>query len=320
MIGRLPLWATLIPLAVGLLVWGVLWRGQAASFEADLQKLLPGTDISVTGFPYRLEAEIAPISRRHEDTALVASLEAREISVNRVPWQPGRQVLNLTDSTARLALKPLPGVTARVTAAEAQASLRLEQGRIARLSGVWENPRIETGLLPSAATARHFEAHLRETPSSKAAPASPRLPTQVQLVLAADALRLGSGDPLGFALDSELTARTPIDSLAGWARGGTAEIRAATLSDATGEVARLAATLVAEDGALRLAGTIETVCPANVRAALAGLPPVSEKRLRKPQRIAVGGKLPGNLQAAPPELGRPAGPIRGQEPACPRLR
>lgn len=319
MIGRLPLWATLLPLAIGILVWALVWRGQAARFEDDLQKALPGVDVSVTGFPYRLEAHIKPVSRRHEDTALVAALGAAVVSVNRVPWQPGRQVLNLTDSTAAIALKPLAGVSAKISAAEAQASLRLEDGRIARLSGVWEKPRIETGLLP-AATAGHFEAHLRETPSTGAAAASPRLPTQAQLVLAATALRLGGGDPLTLAFDSELTAGAPLKSLAEWEGGGTAEIRAATLSDATGEVARLAATLVGEGGALRLVGTVETVCPANVRAAIAGLPPVSEKRLRKPERIAVSGTLPGNVVAAPPEAGRPAGPVRGQEPPCPRLR
>jgi hypothetical protein len=319
MIGRLPLWATLVPLLLGILIWGFVWRGQATRFEDDLQKALPGVDISVTGFPYRLEAHVAPASRRHEDTALVAALTATEVSVNRVPWQPGRQVLNLTDSTAEIALKPLAGVSARISAAEAQASLRLEEGRIARLSGVWESPRIETGLLPPA-TARHFEAHLRETQSGKAPAATPRLPTQAQLVLAATDLRLGQSDPLTLAFDSELTASAPITSLADWATGGTAEIRAATLSDATGEVARLAATVVAEGGALRLSGTIDTVCPASVRAALAGLPPVSEKRLRKPERIAVGGTLPGNVQAALPEPGRPAGPVRGQEPPCPRLR
>jgi hypothetical protein len=319
MIGRLPLWATLLPLLVGVLVWAVLWRGQAARLEDDLQRALPGTDIAVTGFPYRLEAHISPVSRRHEDTALVTALKAAEVSVNRVPWQPGRQVLNLTDSTAAIALRPLAGVSATISAAEAQASLRLEEGRIARLSGVWESPRIETGLLPPA-TAGHFEAHLRETPSAKSAPSSPRLPTQAQLVLAAKELRLGQSDPLALAFDSELTAGAPLASLAGWATGGTAEIRAATLSDRTGDVARLTATLVAEAGALRLSGTVETVCPANVRAALAGLPPVSEKRLRKPERIALSGTLPGGIVAAPAVPGRPAGPVRGQEPPCPRLR
>lgn len=320
MIGRFPLWATLLPLLVGILVWGLLWRGQAAGFEADLQKILPSAEIVVTGFPYRLEAKVAPVRLSHQDTALVASLTAPEVSVNRVPWQPDRQVINLTGSTASIALKPILGAAARITAPEAQASLRLDQGRIARLSGVWEEPKLETGLLPVAATARHFEAHLRETPSSKAAPASPRLPTQVQLMLSARALRLGGSDSLDFVLDSDLTARAAIESLAGWASGGTAEIRAATLTDATGEVARLSATLVDDKGELRLAGTIESVCPANVRAAIAGLPPVSEKRLRKPERIAIGGTLPGNIQAAPPTAGRPAGPVRGQEPPCPRLR
>ncbi|MFN7175250.1 MAG: hypothetical protein ACK4MT_11250, partial [Thermaurantiacus tibetensis] len=101
----------------------------------------------------------------------------------------------------------------------------------------------------------------------------------------------------------------------------TAEIRSLTLSDPTGEVARLSATLVPDGaGRLRVAGTIETVCPASVRAALEGAPPVSEQRSRRPETIAFEGLLPRDLRVAPRDPSKPPPPVRAQEPECPRLR
>jgi hypothetical protein len=329
MIGRLPLWAMLVPLLVGVAAWALMWRSYADGLEADLRQVLPpGTEIATSGFPYRLEAHVTPLDLSHRDTALAARLKAGDVSVNRVPWQRDRQVLNLTDSVADIALTPLPAARARVAAAEAQASLRLEPergqgGRIARLSAIWVQPAIATGLLPGPIKAARFEAHLRETPADSARPdpRSPRLPTQVQLVLDGTGVQFGAGDPLALALAAELTAGAPISSLRGWAKGGTAEIGSATLADATGEVARLSATLVPDGaGALRIAGTIETVCPANVRAALAGLPPVSERRVRKAEAIAFSGTLPGGVSAAARNPALPPAPVRAQQPPCPRLR
>lgn len=321
---RIPLWTTLLPLAAGVLVWIVLWRGYAAGFEREIRAIVPADGpISIGGFPYRLEADLGSVRLRHRDEALQLALDAEDVRVNRVPWQRDRQVISLGASQARVALSPLPAAEVEVDSPAAQASLRLADGRIARLSAVWQAPTIGTRLLPVAITAERFEAHLRETPSADGtrAPASPRLPTQVQLVLAGEGVRLGAGAPLKLALDSELTAAGPIASFAGWQKDGTVEIRALTLSDGTGEVARLSATLVPDGaGRLRVAGAIQTVCPASVRAALAGAPPVSEKRTRQPETVAFEGRLPGELAVDTRDPARPPAPVRGQQPACPRLR
>jgi hypothetical protein len=230
-------------------------------------------------------------------------------------------VLNLTGVSSEALLKSVVGAAARVDAPAAQASLRLEGSRIARLSIVWQAPTIQVGLFATPAVAKTFEAHLRETPATAGAdPASPQLPTQVQLVLSGKEMKFGNGQPLAFDLVSELTASRPISSLAGWEKGGTAEIRSATLSDDTGEVARLSATLVEEGGVLRLVGTIETVCPMSVRAAVGGTAPVAELRTRKPERIAISGTLPAGLEMAARDPALPPAPVRGQEPPCPRLR
>jgi hypothetical protein len=317
---RIPLWATLIPLMLGIAVWGFIWRGYEAGFEADLRKVLPSDmAIDAAGFPYRLEARLATVKLDHRDAALQLGLAAEDATINRVPWQRDRQVITVGQSQARAALAPLAGADVAVDAPEALASLRLADGRIARLSIVWQKPAITTGLFALPVKADSFEAHLRETPADTKA-AGPRLPTQAQLVLAGTGVRFGGGAPLKLAMDSEMTGPGPITSLAGWEQGGTAEIRSATLSDATGEVARLSATLVEEEGRLRIAGTVETVCPATVRAAFSGTGAPEEKRSRVPEKIAIQGTLPGGVTAAPRDPTRPPPPVRGQEPPCPALR
>lgn len=324
---RIPLWATLIPLVLGVLLWAWLWRGYEARLESDLAKILPpGTAIEATGFPYRLEARIAPARAALDDVALSASVSAAEAAVNRVPWQRDRQVIAARNSDAAIALKSLPGAHVRVTAPMAQASLRLDDGRIARLSIVWDQPDLSTGLVAVPVRAGRLEAHLRETPAPAGGqPAGtaggPTGPTQAQLVLGSPDIRFGEGAPLVFSLDSELTAAAPLTSFAGWAGGGTYEIRSATLADKTGEVARLSATLVRDaQGRLAIAGTIDTVCPASVRAAIAGEAAPVEQRTRKPERIAISGSLPGEITATARDAGKPPPPVRGQEPPCPRLR
>jgi hypothetical protein len=85
-------------------------------------------------------------------------------------------------------------------------------------------------------------------------------------------------------------------------------------------VARVKATIVPIGrSGLRLAGTIETVCPASVAAAIAAAPPVSEQRLRAPVQLAFQG-VPGAVTLAPlpADLARRA--VRAQLPPCPVLR
>lgn len=321
---RVPLWTTLIPLVAGVAVWAVLWTGYQRDFERTLATVLPAdAAVATGGFPYRLDARVAPLALAWSGDALAARLDAAEAVANRVPWQPERTVLNLRAPVLRLSLEPLTDATLTIAAPAAQGSLRTADGRIARLSVVWEDAVVRLGWLPVAVRAETLEAHLRETPASSAVAdsASPRLPTQDQLVLSGTGVRFGDGDRLALALDSEVTADRPVDSLRTWLAQGTVEARALTLSDATGEVARFVGTLVpGGDGRVRVAGTVETVCPQSVRAAFAGGPAPSEKRTRRPERIAFTGLLPGGLELAPADPARPPAPVRGQQPACPRLR
>ncbi len=90
------------------------------------------------------------------------------------------------------------------------------------------------------------------------------------------------------------------------------------LADASGEVARLTASVVPVAGTLRLTGTVTTVCPASVRAAVDGTAPAPELRLRNPVRLAFGG-TPGFFVLAPMPTDAPTA-VRGQMPPCPRLR
>lgn len=319
---RIPLWTTLVPLLLGVAVWAFIWRGYEADLAADLQSVLPpDAGIETGGFPYRLEARLGAMKLEQQDSALRLALAVDGASINRVPWQRNRQVISLGRSQAQAALLPIPGAEFQIDAPAAQASLRLDGKRIARLSAVWQQPEIRTGLFEAALKASQFEAHLRETPAKGTAPGgrSP-FPTQVQLVLNGTEVRIAQGAPLALALTGELTAPQPITSLATWQQGGAGEIRSAVLSDATGEVARLSATVSADGGQLRVSGTVETVCPASVRAAIAGAPAPAEQRSRKPERIAVSGTLPGGLVAAPRDPGKPPPPVRAQEPPCPRMR
>lgn len=321
---RIPLWVTLIPLALGLLVWIWLWRGYESRLTAELAAILPpGATIEASGFPYRLEARIAPADIFFDGAGVVASAKAAEVAVNRVPWQNDRQVISLRDTSATLALKPYSGARLWVVAPTAQASLRMAGDSIARLSVVWDKPELATGLFGGRIEAETLETHFRETPTPAGSgdPKSPAFPVQAQLALSGSGVRFGGGGPLSLTLDAELTAPAALRSLAGWDEDGTAEIRAAVLSDATGEVARLTATLVPDgDKHLAIAGTIDTVCPASVRAAIAGEPVPTELRARKPERIAISGRLPGEVTASRADPTKPPPPVRGQEPPCPRLR
>lgn len=320
---RFPLWVTLVPLALGAALWFFMWTSFRDRLDQALAETLPaGTSWSLGGFPYRLEARTGPVALDYQGEATRARLEARQLTVNRQPWRTDRQVVNLEDSRLSLALAPLAAMSATIEARAAQASLRTEADRVARLSIVWEKPLIGLGFLDQPLAATSFEVHLRETPADADPESlSPVLPVQDQLVIRASDVRLGEGSPLRLMLDAELTAARPVRSLAVWRDGGTAEIRDLVLSDATGDVLRLSATLSPDkDGRLAVAGTITTVCPASVRAAFAGLPPVSEKRARRPVTLAFRA-IPGvSAVVAPPEPGKPPPPVRGQEPDCPRLR
>lgn len=321
---RWPLWVTLLPLVAGVLVWYWVWDGYRDAFVAQVQAVLPGATVSGGGFPYRLEAGIAPVSVRREGAALKAEVSAAELRINRVPWQKDREVLEFKGVEARIALSPLAGMHARVEAAEAVSSLRRADDRVARLSIVWAKPTLHLGFLPGALTAEKFEAHVRETPSPDSAgprtgtPSSPRLPTQAQMVLTGEGVRWSGGDPLALRMEMEFTAAQPLGSYAAWAVDGTAEMETLTLTDATGRVALIKATLVPDGaGRLRIAGTLETVCPATLRALARGEAPPVEQRARRPITMAFSGMVPGGIQLPPADPTKPPPPVRGQEPPCP---
>lgn len=315
---RIPLWATLAPLVLGILLWLWLWRGYAADFRAELEKALPAdTAIEISGFPYRLEARVQHFDARGGDV-LHGAVRADELVVNRVPWQRNRQVLSLRNPVAEVEVAPLAGAGIEVAAPESQASLHLEQGRLARLSMVWEQAAIKTGLLPVQADARHFEAHVRELPADGAASANA---ARAEIILSGEDVQFGGGDPLSLAVEAEVQGRAPLEGYAGWADGGIVAIRSASLTDAGGEVARFSGMLKPDGhGAMQLQGAVETVCPATVRAALQGLDHKHEMRARKPVVLAVSGAFPGDLTTPPADPSKPPPPVRGQDAPCPRLR
>jgi hypothetical protein len=313
---RWPLLLSLLPLLLGLAVYGLFWRGWAADFETTLGRWFPGEAVAVSGFPYRLEAELAGVKRAHAGGTSLG-LAAARLRLNRGPWRPELTVLQgqgvaLTAGAARL--------SARVAAATATASLKLDGGRLARLSVVLPGAVGNAGLGPDF-RADSLELHGREI-EGLADPASPRLPQQGQLVVGATGLRLGQGAAL--ALAAEVTARGAgrLTDYGRWAAGGGSLDIVMAGSDATGEIFKLEASAVPLGTGLRLAGTITTICPLSVQAALDGIAAPAEQRLRSPVRLALETALPAGgavaLRGMPADLATRA--RRGQLPACPRLR
>lgn len=315
---RLPLWATLIPLIVGLAIYWWYWDRERAAFEDRLETLF-GEAVSVNGFPYRLEADVAEPRLRH-DGEFALDVRAGRAVINRQPWRDSLSFVRLIEPRLQWRA-PALGLGFDVASGSEQASLRLDGERIARLSSVHETAELRLPFVGTPATAKSFEWHFRETPAAPdPASRAPTFPEQAQLVLAAEAVRFGQGDPLKLAAQIGLTSAAPVWDLASWRRGGTVELRRVTLSDAAGEVATLIATGSASLTApLRIAGTIETVCPITVQAAFAGTAaPAREYRTRRPVKLGIGG-TPGNLELVLPTGGPRRMPVRAQEAPCPRL-
>lgn len=315
---RLPLWATLIPLIVGLAIYWWYWDRERAAFEDRLETLF-GKDVSVSGFPYRLEGDIVKPRLGH-DGQYALDVGAHRAVINRQPWRDALSFVRLVEPRLQWRA-PAIDIGFDVASRTAQASLRLDGGRIVRLSSVHDAAELRLPFVGAPATAKSFEWHFRDTPAAPdPASRAPTFPEQAQLVLAADAVRFGQGDPLKLAAQIGLTSAAPIWDLASWRRGGTVELRRLTLSDAAGEVATLIATGSASQTApLRIAGTIETVCPITVQAAFAGTAtPVREYRTRRPVKLGFGG-TPGDLELLLPAGGPRRMPVRAQEAPCPKL-
>ena len=320
---RVPIWTTLLPLVAGLSVYWWYWDQQHDAFRAGLERVLDrGQAIEVGGFPYRLEATLGPVTLRREGQDWFIQGSAAEAIVNRQPWRPDPTIIRLRHPQFQLAVPSVTGARLDVEGAASETSLRWNGDRIARLSTAVQDAGVWFALLPAPATAGQFELHFRETPATlDPASRAPTYPEQAQLVLAGEALRFGNGDPLTFAAEAGLTAAMPVRSLAAWQTGGTIELKRLTLSDKTGEVLSMTATLVpGSDGRPRVAGTVETVCPVAVLAAFRGRQPTTEeRRTRKPVRLAFEG-MPGDFDLIEPAAATAKRPVRGQEPPCPLIR
>lgn len=311
---RWPLLMALLPLLLGLAVYGQLWRGWAADYESTLARWFPGSRPQATGFPYRLEAELAGVALFRGGTVELAAAVER-LRLNRGPWRPELTVMQ----GQKIALSARLGMLApRVAASAGTASLKLDAGRLARLSIILPNARGNVGLGPDF-TADTVELHAREL-RGLAEPQSPRLPAQGQLVIGATGLRLGQGAPISVEGEAQVRGPARLTDYARWAGSGSIDVTLAG-RDATGEVFSLAATMVPVGQGLRLAGTVATVCPLSVQAALNGSTPPAELRLRAPVKLALETALPAGglvaLSGIPADLA--TRPRRAQVPACPRL-
>ncbi len=312
---RFPLWLTVVPLLVAVAGYWWFWSGYRDAFRTEIAKVLPGKPVTIGGFPYRLEANVdAPRLQSQGDVA--ATARANRVILNRGPWQ--RELTIIRSIEPRLAAS-VPGLAASgvtVAAPSAESSLHLVDGRIVRLSNVFTAARVELALLGLPVTATKLELHFRETPGRTPEAWSPTLPERAQLVVNGEGVRSAAGAPLKLAADLRITGQTRLISFARWAPNGTVEVHGLTLGDATGEVLRLDATLLASGGIPRLTGTFVTACPLTVQAALAG-DRVSEQRLRIPVKLSLSGS-PGAWQLG--ALPAPGRPVRAQQPPCPVLR
>ena len=315
---RVPLWATFVPLIIGVLGYGWLWSGYAERLRADIARVLPGRAVTISGFPYRVAGSVDAAKVAVDDPGLAASVTADAASVDRGPWHPELSVVRLSGIQFRLAVPPLRAATAAIDAPAALVSVHLEHGILQRLSTVFDHPRFSVGLFPGALTATRLETHVRELSPAPAAAGAPTPPAQAQLVVAATDVRLAGGDPLRLDGDIGVTGSVPLRSFAGWAAGGTAEVRRLTLADASGPVLVLSATAVpGVGGSLQFSGTIDTVCPASVGTLFGTGGGVSEQRLRRPVRLSFTG-TPGALRLAAFDTAALA--RRAQLPPCPVLR
>lgn len=317
MMRRIPLWATLIPLALAIGLYAVFWRGWADDFGTMVADTLPVGDVSVTGFPYRLETELAaPVWQAGDGVKIVAS--ADRALVNRGPWQ--RALTLIRAEYPKFSAVVGPGFGASFTGKTATTSIKILEGRLARLSTIVEAAQARVGFTPVAITADRLEFHLRERVPGAASTESATLPPRGQLVVKGERLRLSGGDALTFLADMTANGRSRLTDFDAWAHDGTIEVSALTLADAHGEVAKLAATVVPVGrSGLRFAGTVESVCPETVLAAFDGRVPATELRLRAPVRLAFDGPAGAiRLSGVPTDLAARA--RRRQDPACPVIR
>jgi Uncharacterized protein conserved in bacteria (DUF2125) len=319
MLRRIPLWLTLVPLVAGIIGYYLLWQGWARDFEALVEDWLPEAQVSVSGFPYRLEADVKdPTLRGGGTVKLLAS--APRIRINQGPWKP--QLTIVRSDYPRFSAVVGPGFGASIAGRSAVTSINVVGGKLIRLSSIIDAANARLGFADVRIAADEVQLHARERfPETPGDAGAPTQPVRGQLVISGQRVRLDGGDALTLASEIAATGAERLTDFAGWARTGTIEVERLALADAHGEVALVKATLVPVGGTgIRMAGTIETICPASVEAAVLGVAaPAREMRLRSPVRLAFDG-VPGavRLTGMPDNLVYRA--TRGQVPPCPRLR
>jgi hypothetical protein len=313
---RIPLWLTLMPLVVAIGLYWLLWSGWARDLEAELSAWLPGSTISISGFPYRIEADVQR-PRLSGGSIVKLAAEAEAARLNRGPWQPELSVIRMTAPQVSASVSPL--LSASLSGASSLSSLNVVEGRVLRFSNIIQQARIRLGFSALTLSAETLELHLRERTPGPKPDAGPTAPDRGQLVIAGTGLRLANGEALSLAADITATAGARLTDYDAWAQAGTLELRSLKLSDAHGEIATASATLVPVGRTgLTIAGTISTICPAAMAALFSGTVAAPEKRLRVPVRLAFSGPLQAATLAAAPALDRR--PRREQLPDCPRLR
>ncbi len=314
---RPPLWTTLIPLVAGAVLYHQWWAKQSDAFAADVAGVFgPGGDSG--GFPYRLETEYRQPNLTFDHGDARASLSGDAMAMNKQPIGEGPVVGRVLRPRVSLSIPSMAGVDVRIAANSSMSSLRMAEAHIARFSTVFDQALLTAGLFGATATADSFEVHFRETPSAAVAGRDPRFPVQDEVVLSGTGVRYAKGDPLTLDASIDLTAAKPVRSLAAWQPGGTVEVRRFRLTDKVGEVLTVSATVTpTSDGALMVAGIVDTVCPASLEALFAGRSLSGEYRARHPIRYSFSGPA-SRLQLSATTLTRV--PVRNQEPPCPVLR
>lgn len=317
---RVPLWATLLPLLIGIAAYALWYDGARRAFRQELAAALPGQTFVLAGFPYRLQANLGGVAVRRAAGGAFLEVRAEAAEVDRQPWRSALSVVGARALRLQVAAAGVVGARFQLEAPTARASLDRGGGALRRLSIEAPDARLWLALLPGVITASRIELHARETPTLVPTP-GPRAPVQAEAVVRGQRVRLGSlGAPLTLEGAFRVTAARPLTTVDRWRAGGTVEIARLTLADAGGAVAELAATLSpGRGGRPMLAGTVTTVCPRAVVAAWNGTQPPLEHRARRPVVMAFAGEaMAVRLRLDLATLA--TAPARRREAPCPRLR
>jgi hypothetical protein len=291
--------------------YGLWWRTQAAAFQAAVNAYLGNAcapvqivhdgPVQFGGFPYRLEARFANarVTTRPQ-LGVVARLSSPKLALEAQPWRKGFFLL-MTDKATLTVTGPgfdADGTSMSAAGSYAQASLRLDGGRIERLSVMLMQPKAQTSLFNTGAfTAKDIQLHLREAQARKAEGASAA--PLAELFLRGTQFTRGGTAPVNLVVDTQLTGPLPPMcgslGLEAWRTGaGALKLRSieATSADMT---AKGDATLaLGANGEIQLAGTLTTDRPIWLEQLLRGEPLSPRTGRPAPQKVPVtiqGGEL-----------------------------